>query len=73
MIKVENIVNVYEVDGKEKSPHGADGQKLIVRSHWNRNEMVVLRLPGEGAPEFTVTARDLQAAIVNATNTNRHG
>lgn len=75
MIKSTNEVDIYEVDGKEdkdKFPH----PKLEVVSHWNWETFVVLVIPAIGeAPErmITVKARDLEAAIKNAQNINRHG
>lgn len=67
MIKVSNEITIYEVDGKEQSvPMPA----MAVLSHWNRPALVVLHVDGK---KLTVSARDLQAAITNATNVASHG
>ncbi len=63
MIKVSNTISVYEVDGKEST--GIGGPTIDVRSHWNRQSLVVLVL---GDQSYTVVADDLVAAIRNATN-----
>lgn len=67
MIKVSNIVTVYEVDGKETT--GIPMPTISVLSHWNRDSMVVLELAGQ---RVTVSAQDIRAAIDNATNVSRH-
>ena len=64
MIKVTNEVNVYEVNGSEPKP--GERPTVLVRSHWNRSNLVVLEI---GDLRLAVTAADLQAAIRNATNT----
>ena len=64
MIAVESRVNVYEVNGSEPHPGGPEVQ-LKVCSHWNRSEFVVLELHGT---RVTVSARDIQAAVANATH-----
>jgi hypothetical protein len=75
MIKSINEVDIYEVDGKEdksKLPH----PRLEVVSHWNWETFVVLNIPEMGGVpgrSITVKARDLEAAIKNAQNINRHG
>lgn len=63
MIKVQNTVTVYEVDGKEIG--GINGPTLSVKSHWLRPSLVVLEVDGKA---LTVVADDLRAAIANATN-----
>ncbi len=67
MIKVRNEVTVYETNGRETS--GCPLPAIAVESHWNRDSMVVLMVGGQ---KVTVSARDLQAAIANATNVSRH-
>lgn len=67
VIKVSNEVTVYEVDGKE--PGGLPMPTLTIASHWNRDSLVVLHVNGQ---RLTVAARDLQAAVSNATNVARH-
>ena len=64
MIKVENEIVVYEVDGISTKSFDT---KLKLSSHWNEQSKVVLEL--EGGRRYTVVAKDLIAAISNATNT----
>jgi len=62
MIKVQNMLLIYEADGQEtKVPMPV----LTVASHWNKSSLVVLEIDGD---KWTVDAADLHAAIVNATN-----
>lgn len=63
MIKVRNEVTIYEKEGKDAT--GCPLPTIEVVSHWNRDSLVVLIIDGA---RVTVSARDLQAAIVNATN-----
>ena len=67
MIKVDSELKIHEIDGKDEPPVGC--KKLHIHSHWNRNELVLIEFPGL-AP-VTVSARDLRAAIDNATNSGR--
>jgi hypothetical protein len=55
-------IKVYEVDGSEAAH---DAPSLVVESHWNREEMVVLSLDG-GTRRVTVSAEDLRAAVNKA-------
>lgn len=64
MITVQNTIKIYENGGKEENE-----KSIIVHSHWNRNEMVDIEFPGFN--KLTVCAKDLIAAINNATNTAR--
>jgi hypothetical protein len=64
-MKVESKVTIYEVAGSEPAL-GADRQEVTVKSHWNRDEFVVLEVPG--ALAITVAAADLKRAIDNAGN-----
>ncbi len=66
MIKVSNEMTIYEIDGKEVGGLLAVENTLTVRSHWNRNALVVLEYGGR---RLAVSADDLQRAIRNATNT----
>lgn len=66
MIKTESKVTGYEVDGVECK--GLDMPALSVSSHGIRNDRVVLEFGGK---RITVVARDLNAAVSNATNTGR--
>ena len=67
MIKVRNEVAVIETNGKETQ--GLERPLLIVASHWNWDDRVELTVGGD---RITVLARDLIAAVNNATNTRRH-
>jgi hypothetical protein len=75
MIKNTSEVKVYEQSGEEI--HGLKHPTVLVLSHWNDPARVVLQVKDKDGkpmqPPFTVVARDLQVAIENATNTNRHG
>ena len=66
MIEITQIVEIVEEDGEQ----WPENKRLIVSSHWNRNEWVVLKLDER---EFAVGVDDLEAAIKNATNVNRYG
>lgn len=68
MIKVSNVVEAYEVDGQETTP-SRRGPSIIITSHWNRECMIVLQV-GTGE-KLTIAAKDLKAAIENATNSVR--
>jgi hypothetical protein len=68
MIKVESIVDCYEVDGQETPALSSKRPHIIVRSHWNRDEFVVLEVEGK---KFTLLAKDIRAAIANAVNAPR--
>lgn len=77
MIAVTNRLPVYEVDGKRvESSTDEDCPVLRVASHWNEDSKVVIDLAPEGEGnehhKVTVSARDLLAAVNNATNINRH-
>lgn len=64
MIKVKNEVGIYEIEGEEAPP--IEGPTIEVLSHWNRDDLVVLKVDEKS---YTVLARDLNAAISNATHT----
>jgi hypothetical protein len=66
MIKSVNKVDVYEVDGNIVSV-GAS-VSISVESHWNDDKRVNIII---GKKSYTVLAKDLRAAIENATNTRR--
>lgn len=65
MINSINEVKIYEEKDKEVSIGVSSFIKI--KSHWNRQEFVVLEI-GKGVM-VTVLARDLKNAIDNATNT----
>ena len=66
MIDVINKIEIYEIDGKEV-PTG-ESKVLEVLSHWNRPNMVVIKIEDK---RYTVAEKELVAAIKNATNTAR--
>ena len=70
MIGVVSKVPIREEDGHELIDPGLDGPVMHVRSHWNHDSMVIIEV---GKEKVSVSARELQAAIANATNTVRHG
>ncbi len=61
-IEVESKVNIYEKNGQQTKGHS---ETLIVKSDGTWSDRVILVY---GDMRLTVVARDLQAAIVNATN-----
>ena len=69
MIEVVNTVEVYELNGGELRDIKSKKPKLVVKNHWNRNEFVVLQI--DEGKIITVLAKDLRAAIDNATNSAR--
>lgn len=66
MIKVESLVEVYEVAGKETPTMNNKRPQLSVSGHWLEEKKVVLKI-GDGE-SITVIASDLRAALDNATN-----
>jgi hypothetical protein len=69
MIHVKSTVTAYEVnDAEDKTPLNKPRPGIIVESHWNRSEMVVIEWNGQ---RMTFVARDLEAAIANARNSAR--
>ena len=63
-LEVVNRVYVYEVDDKENEV-GQSYPKIIISSHWNRDEFVVIEVGGHS---YTVAKSDLRMAIDNAGN-----
>ena len=68
MIKATNEIQCYEING-EDAPM-VDVPRLIIESHWNSPDRVVIKLPDGGS--FTVLVRDIEAAIRNASNSSRY-
>jgi hypothetical protein len=68
VIKVESEVECYEVDGKETHTLNSGRPKIIVRSHWNRSDFVVLEIEGK---KLAVVYGDMAAALANAANVPR--
>jgi len=62
-MEVENKIKIYEVNGNEVEI--GKSKSLIVKSHWNRKDLVVLKF---GKQEITVSKRTLEKAIDNAEN-----
>lgn len=69
MIKVQQSIQVYELDDKEISPTPSKELLIGVDSHWNRREFIVLVV---GEHRYTVAGDDLRAAVKNAQNTSRY-
>ena len=67
MIKVQSVIECYEVDGQEVKTVATTGKRpsIAVRSHWLKSELVVLEA---GDKTFTVLLKDLVAAAENAAN-----
>lgn len=65
-INVSNEVRVCEVEGRETSIR--EKEHIIVRSHWNRRDLVVLEVAGTS---LAVAACDLREAVANVTNAAR--
>ena len=68
-IKVYNEMEVYEVNGEEQKGLRSDKPCLKVKSHWNRNEFVTLQF--DDGNNYTVLAKELEAAVSNAKNSAR--
>jgi len=70
MIEVTSKIRIYETDGNDAYN---DDRYLIIRSHWNDPNMIVISSKEEGkTTTITVLGRDLKAAIDNAQNNVRH-
>jgi hypothetical protein len=67
MIKVQSVVECYEVDGQEVKGviSNTKHPSITIRSHWNRSDFVVLEV---GDKAFTILLKDLIAAAENAAN-----
>ena len=66
-IKVECTVQVLEL-GRKEIPPSNEQPKILVRNHWNRSQLVVLKI---GDQDYTVNGRDLITAIENAMRSNQ--
>lgn len=64
MVKVEQTIRVYELDGKDVTI--GEQVEIGINSHWNRDSIVEIRV---GQHRYGVLASDVQTAIENATNT----
>ena len=63
-LKTETKVEIHEKDGADIAI-GAESEYLLVESHWNYGDRIVLRF-SHFARNITVTASDLKRAIENA-------
>lgn len=63
-MKVINEIKVYEEDGRDCST--IEQPKIIIESHWNYKNRVVIKLPG--GKSYTLISEQLIAAIKNAEN-----
>lgn len=66
MIKVISSVPVYERNGKEAN---WQTERIEIQGHWNEQRKIIIKI---GDETYTVIASDLEAAIKNATHTNRY-
>jgi hypothetical protein len=62
---IETKITAYEINGDEVEGLPEEKGQVVVSSHWNINQMVVLKFQGESV---TVAADELMKAIANATN-----
>jgi len=60
-MEIEAAVDLIEIDGKAAP---IDGPKLVLRSHWNHDEWVVLEFAGK---KITVKSSDLDTARMSVT------
>ena len=60
-MKITNELHIYEMEDIKISD-----KFLVVASHWNYSDRVVLKFPD--GKSVTVLAKELHAAIDNATN-----
>lgn len=63
-LKVESSINIYEIGSEDTK--GLTLPQVVVRSHWNDGDRVVIVIGDE--PAVTVVGSDLIAAIHNAQN-----
>jgi len=64
-MEVINKIKIYDDDNKKPL---IPGEFLEIRNHWNKSDFVILMI---GSTKVQVLARELEAAIKNATNTVR--
>ena len=64
-MKVQNKVEVYEVDDMEL-PAGREAKTITIESHWRWTDKVVINTHGMGI--VTMSVDDLEKAIRNACN-----
>jgi len=64
-VKTKCEVTVYEIDGEDKF----DGPPLIIESHWNCGDRIIIRMPENTSDNNTITvlAADLIAAAQKCT------
>lgn len=65
-IDVMSKVQIYETDGEESST-GLEYPMVTVKSHWNDDRMVIIRV--DKGHEVTVLGRHLLTAVENAMRT----
>ena len=65
MMSVKNDLDVLELNDKEISPSERETVRVVVSSHWNRDDLVVLHIRDL---KVTVVAEQLEKAIKNARN-----
>ena len=67
MIQVSSKVEVIEINGKDVGIN--ESEVIEVKNHWSANTLVVLVVDGKS---FTVSVKEMEAAIKNATNTAKY-
>ena len=65
-MKIENVLNLYEIDGNPIESLPTKATQLKVVSHWNLNDRIEIITP-EGK-RYVVLAKQLLQAVTNATN-----
>jgi hypothetical protein len=68
-VNARTDVTIYEIGREETGKGLTDRTTLMVESHWNYRDRVVIHIGSEGP--YTVVADDLRMAIENATNVRR--
>ena len=64
-MKVINKIGILEING-QRLTHGDPNPDLIISSHWNYTNRVILKFPN--GDSITVLRRQLEKAISNACN-----
>ncbi len=71
-VKVQNIIKVHEVDGKDVAVGGLGDKPCVYIRSGAHNNLISIGVDYADGPvghEVTITASDLEAAICNARNT----
>lgn len=71
MIKVKASIEVWEIDGRDTSEFPTKPKDVLVESHRDNNNLVVLHIDGYGS--LTIKGSDLITAVGHATHVNKWG